>query len=159
VPQRGVQFPIKARLYSTASGTELHDLSLLRRVEYDEISDKLAAGAPTGVYIDRLNINNKLYPWPVPVDDTYEIRLTFETFSDKLNNEPLENTRLALPEAWNLWAVVALAAQIGNGPVKKLPEDEVEDMQDEAAALLLDLEPYSNQEHADEPRLVAYNQF
>lgn len=159
VPTRGVQFPIRARLYSTASATEIGDLALLRRVEYDEIANKLATGAPASVYIDRLSINNKLYPWPVPTDGTYEIRLTFETFSDKLNNEPLENTKLALPEAWNLWAVIALAAQIGNGPVRKLPEDEVDDMQDEAAKLLMDLEPYSNQEHADEPRLVNYVDF
>jgi hypothetical protein len=62
-------------------------------------------------------------------------------------------------ENWHLFLVTALAAEIGNGPVRKLPADEVREMQVTAKALLYDLMDYDSHEQADEPRLVAVNPF
>ena len=52
--------------------------------------------------------------------------------------------------------LLALAAQIGNGPVRKLPADEVRDMKAEAGGLLTDLEAYEDHEQANEPRRVEF---
>jgi hypothetical protein len=152
----GVQFVIKLLLDEAGSGRNVHEVSILRREEWEAIENPLRAGAPEVAYVDRNRVPTLMLS-PVPDSNRpYRLRVVFQQFgSDMTKNKGVDKT-YAIRESWNLYLVTALAAQIGNGPVRKLPADEVKDMKDEARQLLFDLEAYDGQEQASEPRQVSY---
>ena len=97
-----------------------------------------------------------------PPPDTvqpYGVRVLFQSFPID-QTAGVSNAKMTqIRTAWNLWVVTALAAQIANGPVRKLPADEVADMKKEAMQLRDELEAYDSQEQANEPRRVFYTDF
>lgn len=178
----GVQFIVQIVLFDATTGLDLLDLPLQRRQEWetrklgpDNRPDPLEAarmldvavlptppdppGVPQMCYVDReQNPSITFYP---PPDDTrvYGARVIFQSFSsDFTKNLPVDKT-YKLRTSMNLWAVTTVAAQIGNGPVRKLPLDEVKDMKAEAQQLRNDLEAYEFHEQASEPRRVQYVDF
>ena len=151
----GMQFNITAYLYDPATSEDVRKIALLRREEYEDIQDKTRPGEPECAYIDRTR-------WPVmtlhPVPNgnrALQIRLVYQQISSQFANLPFNDRTYAMHECWNLWVVTALAAEIGDGPVRRLPKDEVAEMRSTARMLLLDLEAYDQFEQADEPRRVA----
>lgn len=150
----GMQFNITAYLYNPAAEEDVRKIALIRREEYEDIPDKTRAGEPEQAYIDRTR-------WPVmtvfPVPDgsrSLQVRLVYQQISSQFANLPFNDRTYAMHECWNLWVVTALAAEIGNGPVRRLPKDEVAELRSTARSLLLDLEAYDQFEQADEPRRV-----
>ncbi len=164
-PATGLQFPYHA---TVSDGSRETDVEIIKRLAYDDISDKTTGGKPTHCYIDRrTDFELKVYPVPtVPTQDntlTYTLKLVGARFRDSVSveNQPSVNGNktLDLRQGWDLWAVNALAAEIGDGPVRKLPGDEVERMQKRAAQILLDLDKNENEEHDDEFHRVKYVDF
>ena len=155
-PERGIQFPNHA---TVASGGFDHPCEIIDRVTYDAIEDKDAAGRPCVIYIDR-RADPLLFVYPVPGDASFTLNLTGQTFHRNLigtRNTP-ETLEIGtdLKEAWNLWAVAALAAKIGDGPVRKLDVVTIRDKKKEARMLLEELESYENQEHDGESIRVGF---
>lgn len=184
----GLQFIINTYLYNTATGQDIHELPQLRRQEwesrflvgpttslqdydtapenpyqwgYDSGAPSINPGVPTVCYIDRQQ-KPTIQVSPTPdAAQPYGIRVLFQSLSTDFadQNRPLNDRTYKLRTAWNLWVITATAAQIANGPVRKLPADEVADMKKEAMELRNDLEAYENQEQANEPRRVFYHDF
>ena len=176
----GVQFVIAVYLYNTTTGTDIHEIPIVRRQEWEhrqigglpDDSDRspflwgtdgalpaIEPGQPKACYIDRQQAPT-IHLSPTPDDVTpYGLRVVFQSYATDFTKEPPNDKTYKLRTAWNLWVVTALAAQIGNGPVRKLPQDEVKDMRSEATRLRDELEAYENMEHANEPRRVAYHNF
>ena len=156
-PANGVIFPLHAM--HEYEGLEL-PLTILRRLDYDMIGDKDLSGPPKCIYIDR-TLDMQVYVHPVPAESGHVINLTVQTLAPTLtvtgNAASQVQGATSLRETWNLWSVTALAAQLGDGPVRKLPRDEVRDMRSEAAMLLNDLNAFENREHAGEYRRVRFN--
>lgn len=154
-----VQHVVSLYSVAAADGTSV-EIPLLRRQEWEALDrSDTATGQPTAAYVDR-RARPTLLIWPAPAaTPTHNLDVLYQQFSDdstaKAVTAPLDRVR----ESWNLFLVTRLAADIGNGPIRKLPADEVREMQTTAAALLFDLEAYDSQEQAGEPRLVAYNDF
>lgn len=133
-------------------------LKIVRRQEWE--GRRTTSGDPPEIaYIDRtgeptLRVN------PIPADpSSYQLRVVYQSIApDVRTGDP--NAKLAKwRAAWNLWIVTALAAEIGDGPVRKLPGDEVRAMRSDAAKLLAELDAYDAHEQADEPRRIEYHDF
>ena len=185
----GLQFIINTFLYNTGTGQDIHELPQLRHQEwenrflvgdtpsiqdydtasenpyqwgYDSGAPSIAPGVPTVCYIDRQQ-RPTMQVSPTPdANVPYGVRVLFQSLSSDFTPEggrPLSDRTYKLRTAWTLWVVTATAAQIANGPVRKLPADEVADMKKEAEILRNDLEAYDAHEQANEPRRVFYHDF
>ena len=175
----GIQFVIEVIIFDAVSGLDIVNLPLMRRQEWetriigpDNRPDPVESarlldtsvvpmpsdppGVPQMCYVNRdQRPTIEFYPGP-DSNRTYGARVVFQSFaSDFTKNLPLDKT-YKLRTSMNLWIVTALAAQIANGPVRRLPSDEVKDMKTEAQVLRDDLEAYENQEQASEPRRISY---
>jgi hypothetical protein len=155
--RNGEQFVIQAYLDDATTGEVIHEISLRSRREWEDMDQRQRAGIPEFAYIDRHQSPTMLLS---PVPDgvrSYTVRLVFQSYSPNFRAMAWNNhTDSSVRSSWNLWLVTALAAQIGNGPVRKLPADEVRDMKQEAGQLLTDLEAYEDHEQANEPRRVEF---
>ena len=153
---RGIQFVISAYLYDVTSGEDVCELRMLRRGEYEEKDDKARLGTPEAIYVDR-QTNPTAYLYPTPSDaGNWRVRILFQSYSsDFVRAKPTDKSYKMRP-TWNLWMVTELAAQIGAGPVRRLPADEVREMRQEAIRYRNELEAYDVHEQADENRRVSY---
>lgn len=153
----GLQFVVAAYLYDPATVQDVHRIELKQRIEWEDITDKTRAGEPEAAWIDRTRWPVlHVYPTPSAATRALKVRIVYQTMSSSFSNLPFNDKTYALHECWNLWMVTALAAEIGSGPVRRLPKDEVDDMNRKAERLRLDLEAYDQFEQADEPRQVAF---
>ena len=153
-PDESAQFLIWATV--TSGGSDI-PVKILRRREYDEIADKTSTGVPKTIYVDRLVENQRVYVHPVPgAGETIKLNLTIQRFNrDLLQAKPAKLH--GLRSTWNLWLVTALAAEIGDGPVRRVPDGELRAMRDRANELVAQLVGYDAQEQAGEPRRVRFN--
>lgn len=178
----GIQFVIEVIIFDAVSGLDIVNLPMMRRQEWetrvlgeDNKPDPLETvrlldtsvvpmpsdppGVPQMCYVDRGQTPTiSFYPAPDSTR-TYGCRLVLQSFASDFTKNGSTDRTYKLRTSMNLWVVTALAAQIGNGPVRKLPGDEVRDMKQEAQTLRDDLEAYENQEQASEPRRVSYVDF
>lgn len=153
----GEQFVIQVFLDDADTGEEIHQISLLQRKEWEELEQRQDSGEPECAYVDR-HRSPTLRLSPVPdAARSYRLRVIFQSYAPDFTAMAWNNrSDTEIRQSYNLYIVTALAAQIGNGPVRKLPADEVRDMKAEAGGLLSDLEAYEDHEQANEPRLVQF---
>lgn len=134
------------------------ELSLMRRQEFEALN-QADTGPPAAVWVDKSG-DPTLHVYPKPVAPiAHRLDIVFQKFAD--DNKALVSTS-AVPDArtpWNLFLVTALAAELGAGPVRRLPADEVRDMQQQAERLRLDLEAFDEAESPGEFRRTEYNDF
>lgn len=178
----GIQFAIGAVLFNPTLQLDLHELPIVRQQEWETRRlgpdgtpdpENLSAlleedappspadppGAPAFCHIDRAQ-RPTLRCYPIPdANQPYAIRLLFQSFSSDFIKAPTGDKSYQLRTSMNLWIVTALARQIGNGPVRKLPADEVRDMADETERLRNDLEAYEFNEVNNVPKQVKYYDF
>jgi hypothetical protein len=157
-PETGVQFVVSAKIV-LSSGQEA-PCDIIRRDAYEAIDNKEQTGIPCQIYVDRLHPRPTFKTWPVlGTGQTASLRLKFARYANDADKKPIDKQKIDIPRAWNLWAVWALAAEIGDGPVRKLPDGEVRRIHTTATGLLDGLFAFENQEHANEPRRTAYTDF
>lgn len=155
LPVDGIQFPVRATITDSDSDNEI-PIEIIRRSQWDEISDKTDTGQPRVLYIDR-GITPQVYFWPIPEEDSeYTVRMTVQTFNKDLTTGRPEDEH-AIRNTWQLWLITALAAQIGDGPIRHLPENEVTKLERQAHGLLVELDAFDNQEMTHTPRRVSYS--
>lgn len=155
LPDAGMQFAISAYARTLADGRR-EEVTIARRQEWEGLP-LLNPGPPVAVYISRDRIPTlRVYPvQPNPV--THALDLTYQRFSADITARSVNSPMPDVRETWNRYLITALAYELGNGPVRKLPQDEVREMDAKAAELLADLEAYDAHEQANEPRRTAYN--
>lgn len=141
----GIEFVIAAQLLDE-TGQRLHDVTIMQRQDYEAVvaDPPDSAMPPERCYISR-DQKPVLFFVEAPDDvQTYTLRVLFQSYAPNLV-EGRGNAKLTeFRTSYNLYLVTALAALIGDGPVRKLPADEVKKMQTDAASLLKDLEAYED---------------
>lgn len=149
-PETGIVYVIDAQ-YVDENGNS-KPLKLLNRRDFDAITDSDQSGDPEAIHVDRRN-EPTLKTWPTPAAGVTgkSIRLTVQTYAPSLTGAGSDDngnaeTAIDMPAAWNLWAVTALAAEIGDGPVRKLPEGTVTRRRKRAEELWDNLEAHANRE-------------
>lgn len=154
----GVQAVIALYIDEAATGAEVGPVNILRRQEFEDLvgANTTASGPPTIAYVDRAQRPTLRFLEAPDAAVSYVARVVFQSYSPDLkvgrDLARLEQFR----SAWTLYLVTATAMLIGNGPVRKLPKDEVDDLKREADALLRDLEAYDDHEQQDTPVRVQY---
>lgn len=157
----GDPFAFPVSVTSIRTETDVRDpVCLWRRWEWEARDAAVVTGRPQAVYIDRDPEAPVMRVWPAPTAPIdWHLEMVFQRVTPDFTAGASSERIVRIREAWNLYLVTALAAQLGNGPVRKLPADEVRDMKQEAADLLMDIEKFDIHEHADEPRRVAFHDF
>lgn len=129
-------------------------LPILRRTEWEGRDKHLPAGPACAAWIDRTR-DPVLHLHPAPPSPVAQaIDVTFQRFAPDRSGGTWTQRLDEIRDGWNLYLVTALAAEIGDGPVRKLPGDEVRAMKMDAKRFYEELLAYDDHEQADEPRLV-----
>jgi hypothetical protein len=131
-PPTGVQFPVRAWSVNVTSGLRETELELCRRKTYEAKSDLTTAGSPEILFVDRLVENQKAYIWPVPAtDDLYQVAIEFQTYNQSAlgtqGGDQAGDVPIGVPKEWQLFVVTRLAAEVGDGPVKRLDTGTIRD--------------------------------
>ena len=128
-PDTDIAFPVSAYVRED-TGVDT-DIEMIRRVEYESIADKDAGGSPTVVYIDRTADVPRATIYPVPTDTGASLRLVVQKQApDMIGSGGARPGKLdhGFPKEWQRWLVLATAAEIGAGPVRKLSQQEINDI-------------------------------
>ena len=153
-PSDGVAFPIEAWLQDDSNNR--YPLEIVTRQRFEDVSKVTQAGTPDYVYFDRL-LNMQLSVWPVPSVTTWTVELVAQTFSpDIAENNPVKKAGTGfvahgLRQSWQRWAVLQLAADIGDGPVRTVAASKVASWQAKAEEALVALRAFDNTEHETTP--------
>jgi hypothetical protein len=152
-----VQHVVGVWLVNTSSG-DREPLDILRRQAFEDLNAD-DTGTPCKVWIDRSRAPT-LHVWPTPTTPiSHRLDVVWQKFS--ADTRALDATARVtdMRESWNLYLVTALAAEIGAGPVRRLPQDEVKEARARAQELLGDLEAFDEGESPGEFRRTAYVDF
>lgn len=155
----GLQAVIGMWIDDAATGVELERVSLLRREEFEGLIGGAVndTGVPSSAHIDRQQKPLLRFLQAPDAARSYQARVLFQTYAPDLTAgrdiAKIERFR----STWNLYLVAAVSAVVGNGPVRKLPADEVRDMKADAEGYLRDLEAYDDHEQHDEPQQVRFS--
>jgi len=158
-PALGIVYVASAWL-RLASGSD-QPLDIYRRDEYEDIPTKTQAGQPQGIYIDRLAREVTVQVWPVPTDDTSSLRLVVQTFNPSVagdvNREQWTGeTPHGLRPEFQLWLILETAAQVGDGPVRKMQGNEVDRIVRQASVCWGRIEGFANREKSGARRTKAW---
>lgn len=152
-PTDGVLFPIEAWIRDS-NGLDT-PIDIIRRRDFEDIEDKDKAGVTDRIYIDRLNEDQNIFIYPVVDETGYSIRLLCQTYAANLGGTGLTatgNIAHGFSAEWQKWMVLQNAADIGSGPVRRLPISETDRIRAEAGTSLAKLMAYSNREKVSQPR-------
>jgi len=152
-PENGLQFPLSAWLQD--SGGRRRALAIARRRGFLAHADPDEPGEPREVYIDRRHPPT-LATWPVIAQPGSALVLHVQTFASDLRESGGNRPHL-LPAAWQRWGELATAADIGDGPVRRLQGDALARLRQEREVAKRALAAHQNREHATR-RAVAYRE-
>lgn len=140
VPTNEVQFIMSARLTPSPTVTSTRELDAIGREALDAIPDKDRKGQPQQYHVDRLDRPDMRF-WPVPDNDDYKVTVTFQKYAEDVTNLQNQSPSFVAGHrrAWNLFIVYALAAEIGAGPIMRLPQWEIDEINQEKNRLEADL--------------------
>lgn len=128
------------------------EIDLLLASEYRQISDKASSGTPTGVYIERRD-RPTMYVNPVPAVTGYSVLLTGQRYAVDLVSAGGQIAH-GFPAAWQRYLTLALAVDIGSGPVWKVPDGELDRLERRARESRDRLMVFSNRENIGRPRVT-----
>ena len=154
-PSDGILFPVSAFLRDSSSHDE--PVEIIRREEYEAISKKTESGTTSRIFIDRVTDDQNLYVHPQVTATGYSLGLIAQVYSPSVLAGAKIDGNLAhgFSAGWQRFLVLATAAEIGSGPVRRLPLQEVADIRGQAGASLANLFGYANREKVSEPRRTA----
>ncbi len=132
-PSKRIARPIEA--YVRVDDGPESRIDIERRRDFEGISSKDTSGTPGLVYIDRTGEDPTIYVYPVPTGSTTTtyLRLVCETYAQSVlgpNADPDQagNAAHGFESPWQLWIVHMTAALIGNGPVRMLSKQRLDDI-------------------------------
>ncbi len=149
----GIQFPYDANL-DNGEGV-ITEITMRTRARWDKLFSNNTSGTPSDIYINRHSSPTmQVYPIPGEGIDGSSINLSFQSFAPSVGS--INNEAHGLREAWQRWAVFQLAADIGDGPVRKLPARDIQGFEKRAAIALTKLLSFENKEHESQPIKTAF---
>lgn len=156
-PDDDVAFPSYAWIRD-ASGNDA-PLDMMRRDEYEALADKDTEGQPTHIYIDRAIDTPTATLYPVPADATMTIGVVVQRMAPSMVGESSARTNAVahgFPMEWQRWMVLATAAEIGSGPVRRLPQGEINDLRAASLDAKTRLMARANRENTRTRRTAAW---
>lgn len=116
-----------------SDGSNDQEILPMRRSEYENIGQKDSSGVPSGYYLDRLSdpTEQKLYLYPVPASSTASLRMVLQVETPEVS-DTTDKRKHGLRAGWQKFLITSVAAEIGDGPVRRLPTSEVDRMRRDA---------------------------
>lgn len=145
----GFAFPVEVLL--VRNGRDL-PVEIIPRRTWDAYEDKTTAGPPTEVHFDRQR-ETRINLYPVPNETGLQLKITFQTFPPTVAT-PDENDH-GLRLAWQRWAIYRVAADIGDGTVRLLTNDQLSAFESKAVRAETALMAVDNRERTSAPPQVA----
>lgn len=159
LPTDKIQFPVNAWL-EDGSGNRT-PLTIHPRDKFEAIKTvTTTTGPPTCIYIDRLAAAPTLFTYPtVDASDTtpWIIKLDVQTYAPNVapagvtGTQPSGSVLTNFSQAWQRYMIVALAHDLGMGPIYKLSEQRLTRLDTKAKEAKTDLLAFENREHDTEP--------
>lgn len=154
-PSAGIVMPIRANLLD-ADDQFIRELRIVRRWEYEEVSNKDDTGQPEILYFDRLADDATVSMYRVPDVATWQIDLVAQTFARSVLGTQSQqnqsgNLQHGMSAEWQRFLVNQLSADIGNGPVRRVSLANVRDWRDVAGTAFARLEVWANREKKSTP--------
>ncbi len=157
----GVNYPSDGVMFIThtfiTNGTSDQDVEMARRASYEELTVKTSTGPPKLIYIDRLSDKNEqsFTVYPVPVDATHSLKFVFQKHAPDLRNDFGKKAH-GFHRGWQKWLVLATAAEIGDGPVRRVPSSENDRTRRDAQMSFGKLQANQNRENIAPRRVRAW---
>jgi len=156
-PALGIAYPIAAYVGTVTDPDDedevvnFREVPIVRRLTYEQHSQRQASGVPDEIYIDRLNENKNLFVYPVQNESVnVRVRLLLQTYPRSVMGQGAEDTAgdvaHGFPVEWQKWLIMAGAAAVGNGPVRRLDANTLKGIQVEAGQALVELMGAQNRE-------------
>jgi hypothetical protein len=158
-PSEGIEY-VRSAWLENSTGKRF-PIEIATRLKFDSIYNPEESGQPEMIHVDRLVPSPKLRPRPVPSDDEWTLKLVLQKLSPTIAGVgPIpkqtsgQSLYAGLPASWRRWLEYAGAADIGSGPVRKLPNSTIKEYRDEAAKSKMELEAFQNREHETTPPIT-----
>ena len=153
-PTDGVFFVSRVTINDGNSADE--PIDIIRRNEYEEIANKVTSGKTEKIYIDR-RTTPSFFVYPVMgTGATYTLKMVLQSYPPDMTANK-GNAKHGIPPEWNMWMIKALVAEIGGGPVRRLPQSERSDLAADADRLYKKLMAYANREKAGTGRTARWD--
>lgn len=159
-PGEGIEYVRQAWLENSTG--KRFPLEIATRLKFDSVYDGEQSGQPEMIHVDRLVPSPTLRPWPIPSDGEWTVKLVLQKLSPNIAGVgpiPRPNAGQSLysglPASWRRYAEYAGAADIGSGPVRKLPDSTTDKWRVIAAQSKAELEAFQNREHESTPPITA----
>lgn len=158
LPVDRVQFPIQAWLEDAAGNRS--PVEILRRADFEAVSNDADSGPITHVHIDRLAPTPTLRTYPTPAladTNTYTLKLVVQTYAPNVSPsgvtgaQPSAAILTNFHQSWQRWLIWTLASDLGSGPIIKLPAASISNFDRKAGIALVQLEAFENREHETSP--------
>ena len=157
----GASYPPDGVMFITSvwvtDGTSDQPTEMKRRASYEELTVKSSTGKPKLIYIDRLSDKDRqsFTVYPVPVDDAHSLKMVLQKHAPDLRNDVGKKAH-GFHNGWQKWLVLATAAEIGDGPVRRLPSTEVDRIRRDAQMSFDKLQASANRENVAPRRVRAW---
>lgn len=147
-PTDGIDHVLSARLLNAETGRTIRELDMLGRDEWDAIALHDQDGEPTCCFIDSaVSPNISFYRQPEEAG-VYLASLSVQSFSDNVSTLASGAAFVdGLRTSWQMWCVLATAAELGDGPVRRLASDEVRNLKTGAEEAWRELMSYAAREN------------
>lgn len=136
-PTEDMAFAIRAQIRTAAGNANDYDIDLIDRQKYLDIGNKEQTGLASQAWIERTTTPKIYLDHVPPVDSAYVLMLTFQTYARDLmggSSEGQGNIAHGFRAEWQNWLTLNTACEIGAGPVRRLPLQELRDMRQERDA-------------------------
>ena len=128
-------------------------LCMYRLRDWNEIEDRTyrVGTRPEGVYVEHTS-TSKMRLYPIPTE-AGTVTLTIQAMAADISSGA-EDAQHGAPAAWQRYFVLALAADIGAGPIERLGETEINRLLTQAREAKMDLLARGRRENVKRPRMI-----
>ncbi len=157
-PSEGVSFPVSAKL-TDENGNRL-PLEIVTREVFENVTDINEIGTPDKIYIDRLSTPTlKVHPTPATGTDTYVINLVYQKLGTNLSDHKTGLTGVDFRAAWQRYAVLRLAYDLGGGIIITLPASRIDRIRLDMTEAKELIAAFENREHESTPPIADRRDF
>jgi hypothetical protein len=155
----GIQFVSALFVDDATTGAEVGQVNLLRRHEFEEAlgQNANAEGPPSLGHIDRQRNPTLRFVEAPDTATAYRARVVFQSYSPDLTATKDLRKLATFRDGWTLYLVYALAAHLASGAVRRLPSDEVRQLEGKAKEYLYHLQAHDGHEAQTEHRVRFHN--
>jgi hypothetical protein len=156
-PTEGIEYVTDAWLEDEAGNR--YPLEIMRRQDFESVENAADTGQPAWLHINRVaEPTVRTYPVLADESQTWTVKLVIQKQTPIIagvgpipKEDAGQSIETSFPAAWSRHLAYTTAADIGNGPVRKLPLQTINDYRGQADRAFAAMEGFSNRERETTP--------